>query len=122
MIFGVCEGLVSDDCSILSYLIFFGGGWGAVSWFRLDGIVTEVDYVVQQINESKTQLAAAEESGRKMKRMTSALSQKEIQNLLQMYLKSVVEMHAKERKDAHRITELEVVLAEKGSQIDHRTR
>ena len=104
---------------ILSYL--FWGGWGAVSWFRLDGIVTEVDYVVQQINESKTQLAAAEESGRKMKRMTSALSQKE-KNLLQMYLKSVVEMHAKERKDAHRITELEVVLAEKGSQIDHLTR
>ena len=95
---------------------------GLVSWFRLDGIVTEVDYVVQQINESKTQLTAAEESGRKMKRMMSALSQKEIQNLLQMYLKSMVEMYAKERKDAHRITELEVVLAEKGNQIDHLTR
>ncbi|UPR04144.1 kinesin [Chloropicon primus] len=88
---------------------------------RLDGIVTEVDYVVQQINESKVQLEEAEASGRKMKKLMSALSQKEIQSLLGMYLNSMVEMYSKERKDAHRITELEVVLAEKGSQIDHLT-
>ena len=85
---------------------------------RLDGIVTEVDYVTQQINESKTQLERAEASAAKMRRLVGSLSQRETQQVLALYLNAVVEMQGKERRDAHRITELEVDLAERAARID----
>ena len=88
---------------------------------RLDGIVTELDYVVQQINESKTQLEEAETSGRSMKKLMSNLSQKEIQSLLGMYLNNMVDLYSKEKKANERLCELEVMLAEKSSQINHLT-
>ena len=74
--------------------------------------------MTQQINESKTQLERAEASAAKMRRLVGSLSQRETQQVLALYLNAVVEMQGKERRDAHRITELEVDLAERAARID----
>ena len=86
---------------------------------RLDGVVTELEYVDQRRAECAAELRRAQSSEARLMRLIGGLPRAEVQALLGKYVLRVVDFHTKERRDTARLCELEVRLAERDRSIAH---